>query len=160
MQLWQGLSKLNHTPPAVFKPHLSPSFSIIRSRSVSQLLQRIWSLREMLTLMSESYESVLVLRERKFASLLPGRNLSSLLLPSWRISTPLFMHLRNGAMTSERFAIYSGAPSLRWFATTGGIPSMNNSLGSALLVLSQDSIPEVAERKPQSLCYDATVETD
>ncbi|KAJ8055733.1 hypothetical protein LXG23DRAFT_35372 [Yarrowia lipolytica] len=47
-----------------------------------------------------------------------------------------------------------------WFATMGEIPSMKNTLGSALLVLSQDSIPEVAERKLQSLCYDATVETD
>ncbi|AOW04131.1 uncharacterized protein YALI1_D19829g [Yarrowia lipolytica] len=60
----------------------------------------------------------------------------------------------------QRFAIYSGAPSLRWFATTGEIPSMSKTLGSALLVLSQGSIPEVAEQKLQSLCYDATVETD
>ena len=36
---------------------------------------------------------------------------------------------------------------LRWFATTGETPSMNNTLGSALLVLSQGSIPEVAEWK-------------
>jgi hypothetical protein len=70
-----SLSKLYHAPPAVFKPPPSPCLSSIRSRPVSQLLQKIRSLRELLILPSESYESVLVLRERTFTSLLPWRNL-------------------------------------------------------------------------------------
>lgn len=42
----------------------------------------------------------------------------------------------------------------------GETPSMSNTLGSALLVLLKDSIPEAAERELKSNRYDATVETD
>ncbi|RMJ00889.1 hypothetical protein BD777DRAFT_132756 [Yarrowia lipolytica] len=66
----------------------------------------------------------------------------------------------DGAMTSKDSQSTLELLLSRWFATTGEIPSTNNTLGSALLVLSQGSIPEVAERKLQSLCYDSTVETD
>ena len=60
--------------------------------------------------------------------------------------TSLHASTRHGAMTSKDSQSTHELLSLsRWFATTGETPSMNNTLGSALLVLSQGSIPEVAE---------------
>jgi hypothetical protein len=68
-----------------------------------------------------------VLHKRTLTSLLPGLN-SNCSCCRVGVSTPLLMHLRDGAMTSK----------VR-------IPSMINTLGSSLRVLLQFSIPEVVE---------------